>query len=61
MWPCRADSLACLQASHFFWALWALIQNQYSTISFDFLRYAVIRFNQYFKVKPQVLALEMPK
>ncbi|XP_060220302.1 ethanolamine kinase 2 isoform X2 [Meriones unguiculatus] len=48
-------------ASHFFWALWALIQNQYSTISFDFLRYAVIRFNQYFKVKPQVLALEMPK
>lgn len=24
-------------------------------------RYAVIRFNQYFKVKPQVLALEMPK
>ncbi|XP_041504585.1 ethanolamine kinase 2 isoform X3 [Microtus oregoni] len=48
-------------ASHFFWALWALIQNQYSTISFDFLRYAVIRFNQYFRVKPQVLALEMPK
>uniref|UniRef100_A0A2K5X8E4 ethanolamine kinase n=3 Tax=Cercopithecidae TaxID=9527 RepID=A0A2K5X8E4_MACFA len=48
-------------ASHFFWALWALIQNQYSTIHFDFLRYAVIRFNQYFKVKPQVSALEMPK
>ncbi|XP_015339380.1 ethanolamine kinase 2 isoform X1 [Marmota marmota marmota] len=48
-------------ASHFLWALWALIQNQYSTINFDFLRYAVIRFNQYFKVKPQVLALEMPK
>ncbi|KAM6219094.1 ethanolamine kinase 2 isoform 2-T2 [Rhynchocyon petersi] len=48
-------------ASHFFWALWALIQNQYSTIDFDFLRYAVIRFNQYFKVKPQVMALEMPK
>ncbi|XP_007954217.1 ethanolamine kinase 2 [Orycteropus afer afer] len=48
-------------ASHFFWALWAVIQNQYSTIDFDFLRYAVIRFNQYFKVKPQVSALEMPK
>ncbi|KAM5144749.1 ethanolamine kinase 2 isoform 4-T4 [Callospermophilus lateralis] len=48
-------------ASHFLWALWALIQNQYSTINFDFLRYAVIRFNQYFKVKPQVSALEMPK
>uniref|UniRef100_A0A5F9C5Q8 ethanolamine kinase n=1 Tax=Oryctolagus cuniculus TaxID=9986 RepID=A0A5F9C5Q8_RABIT len=26
-------------ASHFFWALWALIQNQYSTIDFDFLRW----------------------
>ncbi|XP_010643320.1 ethanolamine kinase 2 isoform X3 [Fukomys damarensis] len=48
-------------ASHFFWALWALIQNKYSTINFDFLRYAVIRFNQYFKVKPQVSTLEMPK
>ncbi|XP_051854527.1 ethanolamine kinase 2 isoform X1 [Antechinus flavipes] len=48
-------------ASHFFWAFWALIQNQFSTIDFDFLRYAVIRFNQYFKVKPQVSALEMPK
>ncbi|KAF6074422.1 ethanolamine kinase 2 [Phyllostomus discolor] len=48
-------------ASHFFWALWALIQNQFSTINFDFLRYAVIRFNQYFTVKPQVSALEMPK
>uniref|UniRef100_A0A8D1P436 ethanolamine kinase n=1 Tax=Sus scrofa TaxID=9823 RepID=A0A8D1P436_PIG len=48
-------------ASHFLWALWALIQSQFSTIDFDFLRYAVIRFNQYFKVKPQVSALEMPK
>lgn len=27
----------------------------------SFARYAVIRFNQYFKVKPQVSALEMPK
>uniref|UniRef100_A0A4X2L6U7 ethanolamine kinase n=1 Tax=Vombatus ursinus TaxID=29139 RepID=A0A4X2L6U7_VOMUR len=48
-------------ASHLLWAFWALIQNQFSTIDFDFLRYAVIRFNQYFKVKPQVSALEMPK
>lgn len=45
---CRAHSspdaasrpaLVSLQASHFFWALWALIQNQYSTIDFDFLRW----------------------
>lgn len=34
--PCHP--LLRLQASHFFWALWALIQNQFSTIDFDFLR-----------------------
>lgn len=27
----------CLQASHFFWGLWALIQAKVSTIDFDFL------------------------
>ncbi|XP_076861535.1 ethanolamine kinase 1 [Brachyhypopomus gauderio] len=48
-------------ASHFFWALWALIQAQYSTIDFDFLGYAVLRFNQYFKMKPEVTALNLPE
>ncbi|KAK2874886.1 hypothetical protein Q8A67_022039 [Cirrhinus molitorella] len=48
-------------ASHFFWGFWALIQAKYSTIEFDFLGYAVLRFNQYFKTKPAVLALEIPK
>ncbi|KAJ8392328.1 hypothetical protein AAFF_G00076920 [Aldrovandia affinis] len=47
-------------ASHFFWGLWALIQAQYSTIDFDFLGYAVLRFNQYFKMKPEVTALSFP-
>uniref|UniRef100_A0A673K0X8 ethanolamine kinase n=1 Tax=Sinocyclocheilus rhinocerous TaxID=307959 RepID=A0A673K0X8_9TELE len=40
-------------ASHFIWGLWALIQAQYSTIDFDFLGYAVLRFSQYFKMKPE--------
>ncbi|KAJ8268993.1 hypothetical protein COCON_G00116000 [Conger conger] len=47
-------------ASHFFWGLWALIQAKYSTIDFDFLGYAILRFNQYFKMKPEVTALTFP-
>ncbi|KAF6726966.1 Ethanolamine kinase 1 [Oryzias melastigma] len=48
-------------ASHFFWGLWALIQAKFSTIDFDFLGYAVLRFNQYFKMKPEAAALSLPK
>lgn len=48
-------------ASHFFWGLWALIQAKFSTIDFDFLGYAVLRFNQYFKMKPEVAALNLPE
>uniref|UniRef100_A0A6I8NH91 ethanolamine kinase n=1 Tax=Ornithorhynchus anatinus TaxID=9258 RepID=A0A6I8NH91_ORNAN len=48
-------------ASHFFWGLWALIQARYSTIDFDFLGYAIVRFNQYFKMKPEVTALKVPE
>uniref|UniRef100_A0AAV2M399 ethanolamine kinase n=1 Tax=Knipowitschia caucasica TaxID=637954 RepID=A0AAV2M399_KNICA len=48
-------------ASHFFWGFWALIQAKYSSIDFDFLGYAVLRFNQYFKTKPTVMALQTPE
>lgn len=48
-------------ASHFFWGFWALIQAKYSSIDFDFLGYAVLRFNQYFKTKPAVMALQVPE
>ncbi|XP_044871549.1 ethanolamine kinase 2 isoform X2 [Mauremys mutica] len=48
-------------ASHFLWACWALIQDKYSTIDFNFFRYARLRFKQYFKAKSVVTALEMPK
>uniref|UniRef100_A0A8C2STA3 ethanolamine kinase n=1 Tax=Coturnix japonica TaxID=93934 RepID=A0A8C2STA3_COTJA len=48
-------------ASHFFWGLWALIQAKYSTIDFDFLGYAVVRFNQYFKMKLEVMMLTLPE
>ncbi|XP_067914996.1 ethanolamine kinase 1 isoform X2 [Heterodontus francisci] len=48
-------------ASHFFWGLWALIQAKYSTIDFDFLGYAVVRFRQYFKMKSEVVNLKLPE
>ncbi|XP_018614221.1 ethanolamine kinase 2 isoform X1 [Scleropages formosus] len=48
-------------ASHFFWGFWALIQAKYSTIDFDFLGYAALRFNQYFKTKPAAMALKTPE
>ncbi|NWU95508.1 EKI1 kinase, partial [Upupa epops] len=48
-------------ASHFFWGLWALIQAKYSTIDFDFLGYAIVRFNQYFKMKLEVMTLTLPE
>ncbi|XP_023694753.1 ethanolamine kinase 1-like isoform X2 [Paramormyrops kingsleyae] len=48
-------------ASHFFWGFWAVIQAKYSTIDFDFLGYAALRFNQYFKIKPEVMALKIPE
>ncbi|XP_044137237.1 ethanolamine kinase 1 [Bufo gargarizans] len=48
-------------ASHFFWGLWALIQAKYSKIDFDFLGYAIVRLNQYFKTKPEVMGLALPE
>uniref|UniRef100_A0A8C5MZI9 ethanolamine kinase n=1 Tax=Leptobrachium leishanense TaxID=445787 RepID=A0A8C5MZI9_9ANUR len=48
-------------ASHFFWGLWALIQAKYSKIDFDFLGYAIVRLDQYFKMKPEVTALTAPE
>ncbi|CAN2391425.1 Ethanolamine kinase 1, partial [Pristimantis euphronides] len=48
-------------ASHFFWGLWALIQAKYSKIDFDFLGYAIVRLNQYFKMKPEVMSLSLPE
>ncbi|XP_061434951.1 ethanolamine kinase 1-like, partial [Lethenteron reissneri] len=46
--------------SHYFWGLWSLIQAKYSTIDFDFVGYAIVRFTQYRETKPHVMALEAP-
>ncbi|KAL3982675.1 Choline/ethanolamine kinase family protein [Acanthocheilonema viteae] len=36
-------------AAHFFWALWALVQSQISTIDFDYLEYAIQRYELFQK------------
>lgn len=40
--------------SHFFWGCWALIQSEHSHIDFDFLEYAAMRFDEYFKRKSKL-------
>jgi ethanolamine kinase len=45
-------------ASHFMWAIWALVQAQNSTLDFNFVKYANIRFGQYFKNKEKFLPKE---
>eukprot|EP00795_Rhopilema_esculentum_P011520 gene11520-21740_t len=44
-------------ASHLFWGIWSIVQAFYSEIDFDFLGYAALRLNEYFRKKPDVLAL----
>ncbi|XP_031836539.1 ethanolamine kinase 1 isoform X1 [Nomia melanderi] len=45
--------------SHFFWGCWGLIQSEHSMIEFDFLEYAAIRFNEYFKQKEEFLQMKL--
>ncbi|KAL6106316.1 uncharacterized protein ACO6RY_10218 [Pungitius sinensis] len=44
-------------ASNFFWGLWAILQSRFSSIDFDFERYATARFNFYFEKKEEYLGL----
>uniref|UniRef100_A0A182P7L7 ethanolamine kinase n=1 Tax=Anopheles epiroticus TaxID=199890 RepID=A0A182P7L7_9DIPT len=44
-------------ASHFLWAIWALIQAEHSTIDFDFVQFGATRFLEYRKRKDEFLAL----
>ena len=41
-------------ASHFLWGLWSLIQAEHSSIQFDYLNYAFIRFTEYYKKKKEI-------
>ncbi|KAI5609678.1 hypothetical protein C0J50_5889, partial [Silurus asotus] len=44
-------------ASHLSWGLWSLVQAKYSTINFNFLKYAAARFSYYFKKKEEYLGM----
>lgn len=46
-------------ASHYFWAVWALIQAEHSTIEFDFVQFAQMRYGEYLAKKDQFLALKL--
>ncbi|KAJ2615967.1 hypothetical protein H4S08_001002 [Coemansia sp. RSA 1365] len=42
-------------ASHYYWGVWALVQASISDIDFDYMDYARLRFEEYFKNKSQLL------
>ncbi|KAM9814675.1 ethanolamine kinase 1 isoform 2-T2 [Syngnathus typhle] len=44
--------------SNFFWGLWAILQSHYSSIDFDFHRYAMARLNRYFEKKEEYFLME---
>ncbi|CAG8435326.1 5553_t:CDS:2 [Diversispora eburnea] len=44
-------------ASHLYWLCWALIQHHLSTLEFDYMNYALLRFNEYYKKKNEFLKL----
>ncbi|XP_053741745.1 ethanolamine kinase 2 [Synchiropus splendidus] len=44
-------------ASNFFWGLWAILQSRFSSIDFDFQRYAMARLNFYFEKKEEYFML----
>ncbi|XP_071347631.1 ethanolamine kinase 1 [Trachinotus anak] len=46
-------------ASNFLWGLWAILQSRYSSIDFDFHRYAMARLNFYFEKKEEYFGLTM--
>ncbi|XP_061396868.1 ethanolamine kinase [Musca vetustissima] len=50
-------------ASHFFWVIWCLIQAEHSTIDFDYVDYAFLRYNEYLARKDEFLSLDerLPK
>ena len=47
----------CTLSSHYCWAVWAVQQEVYSTIEFDYLSYAQRRLTRYRAEKERVQAL----
>ena len=45
------DVCKLVMGCHLFWIVWSLFQAEHSTIDFDFMKYAILRFNEYSKRK----------
>jgi len=45
------DVCRLVMGCHLFWIVWSLFQAEHSTIEFDFMDYAILRFNEYLKRK----------
>lgn len=43
--------------AHLSWGLWAVLMAHASTIDFDYLQYAELRFNEYYRRKEEFLSL----
>jgi ethanolamine kinase len=41
-------------ASHYYWGLWAMVQAMISDIDFNYMEYAVLRFNEYDRRKNEI-------
>ncbi|KAI8997208.1 kinase-like domain-containing protein [Pilobolus umbonatus] len=61
--PSEAEKIALYKevngfalASHYYWGLWALVQASVSEIDFNYMDYAVLRFNEYRKRRNEVLS-----
>ncbi|GAA5810138.1 hypothetical protein MFLAVUS_003557 [Mucor flavus] len=48
-------------ASHFYWGLWAMVQAMVSDIDFNYMDYAVLRFNEYDRRKNEVFSTKSKK
>ncbi|XP_017063789.1 ethanolamine kinase [Drosophila eugracilis] len=48
-------------ASHIFWTVWSLLQAEHSTIDFDYVSYAFLRYNEYLARKDEFLSLTAAK
>lgn len=46
-------------ASNLFWGMWAMLQSRFSSIDFDFNRYAAARLKYYFEKRDQYLSLHL--
>jgi hypothetical protein len=45
------EVLAFSCASHFFWVIWSLLQDQHSSIDFNYIEYGEGRLKEYFEKK----------